>query len=403
MILLLTFDPWNWHPLQSLHLALVCKTWHSIVTTSGLFWPRISTRHGIRAVQPVLELNRGGKLVVEIDETSEIGSDAEAREAFLALAKPALHRWNTLFYYGNYRESLFRMIGEEGSGIESLFMDVHVGLRTITLGAGRPLRHLALLSASLNWNTNRLNNLRSITLASIRTGPTLAQFYAILSSSQALEILYLEDFWSAEGLGPELVPSPIFLPFLTDIRIGSLPTRLLHFMVDCVRAPSSTSVCIDAITSPSTSVRALELALPSLRSSPLVAIEYSEHDQFAYINTNPNPSPMSSYGGPRVPGADLTIKGISLGYILLRLSEISFDQSVDMIVNLRVLDVDENSPEEIESKEIELRRVHLLHPILQRIVQSEQPAEKGDLKHLLEELEDVIGRKSSFTQDGEHL
>ncbi|KIO18966.1 hypothetical protein M407DRAFT_31370 [Tulasnella calospora MUT 4182] len=389
-ILLLTFDPWEWHPTQSTNLALVCRTWHCIVISSNLFWPRISSCHRIEVSQQVLKLNDRGHIIVEVDEKTALGSDTKA---FLALARPQIHRWSTLFFSGYYQEALFNAVGTEGSKIENLLVEVDYGVgprQTITLGVGPPLRHLALLSVSLNWSTDRLRSLRSITLGSVRRGPTLVEFHAFLSSSKALEILYLDDVGSADNLGPEPAPSPVILPFLTDIWIRSLPTRLFHFLVETVRAPICTSVCLDVITSPSTSMRALDLALPSLRSSSIVDIEYSQLDQFACINSDPRPQPLSSYGGPRIPGANIIVKQIKLEYILLRLSEISLDGLVEMTVNLHVVGLDENLElTDLASREFELRQLHLLQPVLQRISQSELAEGNRDLKHLLAELEDA--------------
>ncbi|KAG8899579.1 hypothetical protein FRC01_010455, partial [Tulasnella sp. 417] len=361
-ILLLTFDPWEWLPTHSANLALVSRTWHYIVISSNLFWPRISNQQRIEVSQQVLKLNDKGNIVVEVDERTTLGSDAQA---FLALARPQIHRWNTLFFYGYYQEELFSAVGTEGLKIENLFVDVYPGgppRRAISLGEGPPLRHLALFSASLNWNTDRLRSLRSITLASIRSGPTLAELYTFLSSSKMLEVLYLDDVGTADSLGPEPASSVIHLPFLTDIWIGDLPTRLFHFLVENVRTPISTSVCLDAITSPSISMRALDLALPSLRSSSIVDVEYSELDHFACITSDPTPQPLSSYGGLRIPGANITVKHIKLEYILLRLSEIPLDRSVERVVNLHVVGQDETSQTDLASKEFELRQLHLLQP-----------------------------------------
>lgn len=402
-ILLLTVDPWDWHPTQSANLALVCRTWHCIVISSNLFWPRISSRHRIEVSQQVLKLNDRGNIVVEMDEATALGSDAEA---FLALAKPQIHRWTTLFYSGSYQEGFFNAVGTEGSKIENLSLDVLYGAvprQTIPLGDGPPLRHLTLFSAILDWSSNRLCDLRSMTLVSVRSGPTLAEFHTFLSSSKALEILYLDDVGTADNLGPEPNSSIIYLPSLADIWIGGLSIRLLHFLVENIRAPNSTLVCLDAITSPSISMRALDLALPSLRSSSIVDIEYCELDQFTCINSDPRPQPSEYYGGPRIPGANITVRHVKLEHILLRISEPPLDKLGEMVVNLHVLvAMDETLQTDLASKEFKLRQLHLLRPMLQRISYSEGSEENGGLKHLLAELEDATKQQSHLTarEDG---
>ncbi|KAG8895822.1 hypothetical protein FRB99_000324 [Tulasnella sp. 403] len=246
-ILLGTIHPVEWSLHDLWQLAQVSRYWADLILSTTCFWPEVNHSYSPKLMSATLRRNPSGPLLVRCGipkATKEVANE------FLAETMKYASRWRTLVYSGAAVGNLQTALTCAQS-LESLYLRVRPRDPTLQIPRTLPLKHVQIMSSSLQWEINTFSGLSFLALCKL-TGPSLVQLCTILWASPRLRKLVLYS-WSLSIFGTEgqendigsVAGKPIRLPSLESLCIRCIPRYIAHHLIMHIEAPTCRSMHVD--------------------------------------------------------------------------------------------------------------------------------------------------------------
>ncbi|KIO17272.1 hypothetical protein M407DRAFT_33072 [Tulasnella calospora MUT 4182] len=249
------FEPSPPHPdgdSSLFDLLLVCRTWYDAITGSPQLWRFFGAHTPYNIARLIVD--RSKALPISVDWRPPISADwhlpAEPPKwdlgKVLDLAIENSTRIKSLTadvpWMGN--RHLWNLLQAPTPVLETLQVDVPVTnpnvLYEFVLSEGPYLKHLSLLNATTPFDSPRLSNLISLTLRESSWPRSFEDFLRVLSSSQRLETLRIEDV--ARGTGEVQANASVVLPQLRELVLSDVSSVYVAAILASIYTPSCTHV-----------------------------------------------------------------------------------------------------------------------------------------------------------------
>ncbi|KIO28203.1 hypothetical protein M407DRAFT_22538 [Tulasnella calospora MUT 4182] len=247
VIIFQEFEPIPGHPdgdSSLLDLLLVCQTWYDAITGSPRLWRSFGAHTPYSIARLVVD--RSKTLPISVDWRPPTEPPKGDLGKVLDLAIENSTRIKNLETDAPYAGDLhlWKLIQAPTPVLETLQVDAPDPnpnvLHKFVLSEGQHLKYLTLFNVTTPFNSPRLSNLVSLTLRGSSMPQSFEDFLGILSSSQRLETLHIEEV--DYSIGEVQANVPVVLPHLRELVLYRVSSRYMATILASIYTPSCTHV-----------------------------------------------------------------------------------------------------------------------------------------------------------------
>ncbi|KAG9024952.1 hypothetical protein FRB95_010854 [Tulasnella sp. JGI-2019a] len=278
--------------------ASVSHQWWLLAIGTPSFWKVASSHLPLELLQQVLLRSAGHLLnVVGYD------NDSIPIKLFLSLVAEHAHRWRSLLLSGKEYDITANAWNKGLAHLSAPALEVLTlegkSYRTLDIASWsvESLRHVKLSTACISWESKTLSGLQRLELENPGPrAPSGSQLLAILAASPDLVELKLGKFHQPQDSShAPLQTMSVELPMLETLSVKDCSQEMTHCLLAAIHTPICTSFAIDYCQGTADNLGLFkdpELAhivpvlVTSLRSSPIVMIEWSRENKPTRISTS---------------------------------------------------------------------------------------------------------------------